>query len=72
MSAGAWRHSMCLKCFRKRWPRRKFWGWQLPEKLRSWETCCFCSKKHKDGIHMKKDPQSKELKCTIQPEILPE
>jgi len=58
MSAGKWRHSMCLKCFRKRWPRRKHWGWQVPEKLRIWEICCFCLAKHKDGIHWKRDPKS--------------
>ena len=63
MSAGKWRHSMCLKCFRKRWPRRKHWGWQVPEKLRTWEICCFCLKDNKDGIHWKRDPRSTELKC---------
>jgi hypothetical protein len=68
MSYGKWRHSMCVKCFRKRWPRRKIWGWQVPEKLREWEICCFCFIRHKSGIHMRKDPRSRELMCSVHAE----
>jgi hypothetical protein len=71
MSAGQWRHSMCIKCFRKRWPRRKIWPWQTPENLRQWEICCFCGEAHKDGIHMKKDPRSRELHCSAISRDLP-
>jgi hypothetical protein len=47
-----------------------FRGWQIPEKMRVWETCCFCLTKHKDGIHWKRDPRSKELKCGgLNPEL---
>jgi hypothetical protein len=62
MTAGKWRHSMCLDCFRKRWPSGKHSAWQVPEKLRVREICCFCLSKHKDGIHRKKDPRSQETK----------
>ncbi len=65
MSYGKWRHSMCLDCFRKRWPRRKIWPWQVPERQREWEICCFCFEKHKSGIHMRKDPRSRELMCSV-------
>ena len=68
MSYGKWTHSMCAQCFRKRWPRRKIWPWQGPEKLREWEICCFCFKKHKSGIHMRKDPRNRELMCSVQAE----
>jgi len=68
MSYGEWRHSMCIECFRKRWPRRKIWPWQVPEKLRGWEICCFCFEKHKSGIHMRKNPRSMELMCSVQAE----
>ncbi len=59
---------MCVACFRKRWPRRKIWPWQAPEKLREWEICCFCFKQHKSGIHIRKDPRSRELMCSVQAE----
>jgi hypothetical protein len=59
---------MCIACFRKRWPRRKIYVWQVPEKLRTWEICCFCFKEHKSGIHMRKDPGSRELMCSVQAE----
>jgi hypothetical protein len=65
MSAGKWRHSMCLDCFRKRWPHGQYSSWQVPEKQRVWEICCFCLAKHKDGIHRRKDPKSRELKCGL-------
>ncbi len=65
MSAGKWRHSMCVKCFRKRWPHGKISPKQIPESRRLWETCCFCGTKHKDGIHLKKDPRSRELQCGV-------
>jgi len=64
MSAGHWQHSMCLACFRKRWPHGKYSSWQPAERLRRWETCCFCLRRHKSGIHKKKDPRSRELKCS--------
>jgi hypothetical protein len=35
-----WIHSMCLKCFRKRWPHGKYSSWQVPVALRQWEVCC--------------------------------
>lgn len=59
---------MCVECFRKRWRRRKIFPWQVPEKLRKWEICCFCFKRQKSGIHMRKDPGSRELKCSVQAE----
>jgi len=65
MSAGKWRHNMCVACFRKRWPRRKIWPHQIPPDRRVWEQCCFCATKDKDGIQMKKDPRSKELRCAM-------
>jgi hypothetical protein len=67
MTAGKWRHTMCLDCFRKRWPSGKHSAWQVPEKLRVREICCFCLSKPKDGIHRKKDPRSQELKCGLYP-----
>jgi hypothetical protein len=57
------RHSMCLKCFRKRWPRGKYSPWQVAPRFRTWETCCFCLERHKDGIHKERDPLSRELRC---------
>jgi hypothetical protein len=44
---------------------QKALGWQVAEKLRVWEVCCFCLSRHKDGIHRKKDPRSQELKCGV-------
>ena len=58
-----WEHSMCLKCFRKRWPHGKYSSWQVPMKFRQWEVCCFCLEKHKDGIHKTRDPLNTELRC---------
>ena len=71
MAAGKWRHSMCIKCFRKRWPRRKKWPHQIREDMRVWEQCCFYGARHKDGIHMKKDPRSRELLCGVSPAPVP-
>jgi len=31
-----------------------------------WEQCCFCVTKHKDGVHMKRDPRNPEL-CRAYP-----
>jgi hypothetical protein len=53
---------MCLKCFRKRWPRGKSRAWQAPANLRQLEICCFCLQKHKDGIHKDRDPLNSELR----------
>ena len=39
-----------------------------PEKLGEWEICCFCFKQHKSGIHVRKDPRSRELMCGVQAE----
>ena len=63
MSAGKWTHSVCVECYRKR--ISKFYtGHQIPDpKLRSWEVCCFCLQKHKSGIHIKRSPKNRELKC---------
>jgi hypothetical protein len=58
-----WVHSMCLDCFRKRWPHGKYSSWQTPARFRQWETCCFCLQKHKDGIHKTRHPLSRELRC---------
>jgi len=58
-----WEHSMCLKCFRKRWPHGKYSSWQAPVGFRQWEVCCFCLQKHKDGIHKTRDPLNQELRC---------
>jgi len=58
-----WEHSMCLKCFRRRWPHGKYSSWQVPVGLRQWEVCCFCLLKHKDGIHKTRDPLNRELRC---------
>ena len=58
-----WVHSMCLKCFRKRWPHGKYSSWQTPVKFRQWEVCCFCLQRHKDGIHKTRDPLNRELRC---------
>jgi hypothetical protein len=58
-----WVHSMCLKCFRKRWPHGKYSSWQAPASLRQWEVCCFCLQKHKDGLHKTRDPLNRELRC---------
>jgi hypothetical protein len=58
-----WEHSICLKCFRKRWPNGKPWAWQVPASLRQREVCCFCLQKHSDGIHKTRDPQNRELRC---------
>src|SRR6478672_2482396 len=53
MVAGKWRHSVCITCFRKRWPRRPISPHQVPHYRRVWEQCCFCEIKHNDGIHMR-------------------
>jgi hypothetical protein len=58
-----WIHSMCLKCFRKRWPHGKYSSWQVPVAFRQREVCCFCLQKHKDGIHKTRDPLNRELRC---------
>lgn len=58
-----WVHSMCLKCFRKRWPHGRYSSWQASSVLRRWEICCFCLQKHKDGIHKDRDPRRHELRC---------
>jgi len=63
MAAGKWRHSICLKCFRKRWPHGKYNSFRIPDPLRTWEICCFCLTKHKDGLHLKRNPKNTELKC---------
>jgi hypothetical protein len=58
-----WVHSMCLKCFRKRWPHGKYSSWQTPVGFRQWEVCCFCLQRHKDGLHKTRDPLNRELRC---------
>ena len=63
MSAGKWTHSMCMECFRKHWPHGKYSSFQTPVRFRQQETCCFCLKKHKSGISLKRDPRNRELKC---------
>jgi len=67
MSAGKWHHSMCLKCFRKRWPKRKIWPHEIPEDMRVWQQCCFCGTRHKDGIRMRRNPRNRELWCGVLP-----
>ena len=57
------RHSICLKCFRKRWPNGKYSSYQTPPRFRTWEICCFCPKKHKDGLHKPREPRNSELRC---------
>jgi len=64
MTAGKWQHCICLKCFRKRQPHGKYESFRHPNaQLRDWEICCFCLGKHKDGLHLKMNPRSRELKC---------
>ena len=58
-----WRHSMCMECFRKHWPHGKYSSFQALPQLRQWETCCFCLKKHKSAIHIKRNPNNRELQC---------
>ena len=58
-----WVHSLCLGCFRQRWPHGKYSSWQTPARFRQWEVCCFCLQKHKDGIHKTRDPLNRELRC---------
>jgi hypothetical protein len=62
-NTSAQRHSVCLKCFRKQWPRGRYSSWQVPGRFRKWEVCCFCLKKHKDGIHKPRGRNSSDLKC---------
>lgn len=63
MNTSEQRHSMCLKCFRKQWPHGKYSSWQVPVSARTWEVCCFCLKKHKDGIHKPRGRNSSDLEC---------
>jgi hypothetical protein len=63
LEQAGWVHSMCLTCFRKRWPHGKYSSWQTPPGFRHWEVCCFCLKKHKDGIRKTRDPLNRELRC---------
>jgi hypothetical protein len=60
---GLQRHSMCLKCFRKRWPHGKYSPYQVPASLRAWQVCCFCLTKHKDALYLNREPGNRELKC---------
>jgi hypothetical protein len=60
---GQIKHSMCLECFRKRWPHGTYSSYQALKQMRTWEVCCFCLKKHKDGLSINREPRNKELKC---------
>lgn len=65
MSAGKWHHSVCIDCFRRR-VSKHYTGHQIPDpKFRVWEICCFCLKRHKSGIHIKRNPKNRELKCGL-------
>jgi hypothetical protein len=67
MSAGRWTHSACIECYRKR-IGRFYTGHQIPNpRLRRWEVCCFCGRRHKSGIHIKRNPKNKELICAVLP-----
>jgi hypothetical protein len=57
-------HSMCRECWNKRHgPRSRSVGHEIPKSLRVWETCCFCLTRHKDGLRVRKNPKSRELRC---------
>jgi hypothetical protein len=38
-------------------------GFETLMNRRTWEICCFCSAKHKSGIHVPKNPNSREVRC---------
>jgi hypothetical protein len=58
-----YRHSMCKNCWRKRRPGRSSAGHETMPSRRPSEICCFCLEKHKSGILVANNPNSKELRC---------
>jgi hypothetical protein len=61
MSAGKWRHSMRLDCFRKLWPSGSIGDTNGQKKFSPVRDLLL--QRHKSGIHVKRDPRNRELKC---------
>jgi hypothetical protein len=61
MSDG-YRHSMCRECWRKKRGGKSV-GFETPMNRRIFEVCCFCGSRHKSGIHVPKNPNSREVRC---------
>jgi hypothetical protein len=57
-----YRHSVCLDCWNKKRPGTSAVG-HKNFKSRMSERCCFCGDAHRSGIHVAKNPKSRELKC---------
>ncbi len=56
-------HSMCRSCWNERRPNASSHGHETLPRFRAQEVCCFCLREHKSGIHVAKNPNSKELNC---------
>ncbi len=56
-------HSMCRDCWKTHYGRLSSVGHETPQKFRIWETCCFCGKRHKDGINEDTSPDRHDLLC---------
>ena len=59
MTAGKWRHSMCLDCFRKRWPSGKHSAWQVPENYECGKFAAFACRNTKTAFIERKIPEAK-------------
>ena len=58
-----YRHSLCRECWNKKRRGLRSSGHETPVNRRVSENCCFCLNKHKSGIQVAKNPQSRELRC---------
>jgi hypothetical protein len=58
-----WRHSMCRDCWVRRYRKKSSVGHEVPQRCRVWETCCFCGKRHKDGIVSRTNPNNRDIIC---------
>jgi hypothetical protein len=55
---------MCRDCWNKVHPGVSSGGHEAATRFRVWETCCFCLKEHKSGIHVPKDRKDHSVKCS--------
>src|SRR5450755_1978968 len=60
VNVSKWRHSMCRDCWNDKHKNVSSVGHEVPQRFRKWEMCCFCGKRHKDGINSRTNPESRD------------